>query len=211
MNATADPASAFAPEAVFPRLRDRLAATAEGREAGGDHILNPDFATRPVAYRDAAVLIPLVARDHATVLLTARTAHLNAHAGQIAFPGGKIDATDASPVAAALREAGEEVGLAPSFVSIVGQLPPYLSRTGYRIQPVIARVEPGFALHLNRDEVDDAFEVPLAFLMDPANHRRGTLTHQGRARYFYEMPFEGRYIWGVTAGIIRALYEQVFA
>lgn len=204
--------SPFSPEPVFARLRDRLAATAvEGREAGGDHVLNPDIGAHPTHYRDAAVLIPIVAHEAATVLLTERTAHLKAHAGQIAFPGGKIDAADAGPAEAAVREAEEEVGLSPSSVSVVGLLSPYLSRTGYRIVPVIARVEPGFALTLNREEVNDAFEVPLAFLMDAANHRRGKLTWQGRERYFYEMPFEGRYIWGVTAGIIRALYEQVFA
>jgi 8-oxo-dGTP pyrophosphatase MutT (NUDIX family) len=179
--------------------------------AEGDHILNPDFLQEAADYRDAAVLIPVVANEpEATVILTERTSHLSTHAGQIAFPGGKIDATDASPTAAALREAEEEIGLDNSCVAVVGVLSPYLSRTGYRIVPVLARVEPGYRLTLNRNEVADAFEVPLAFLMTPANHKRATRTFLGRERYFYEMPFGERYIWGVTAGIIRGLYEQVY-
>jgi 8-oxo-dGTP pyrophosphatase MutT (NUDIX family) len=174
--------------------------------------MNPDFALADIAYRDAAVLIPVVARDpEATVILTERMPHLSAHAGQIAFPGGKIDADDAGPAAAALREAEEEIGLDRSRIEVVGYLDPYLSRTGYRIVPVVGRIEPGYRLSLNRGEVADAFEVPLAFLLDPANHRRASRAFMGRERYFYEMPFGEHYIWGVTAGIIRALYEQVVA
>jgi 8-oxo-dGTP pyrophosphatase MutT (NUDIX family) len=178
----------------------------------GDHILNPDLLLDGAAYRDAAVLIPVVAHEpEASVILTVRTAQLSSHAGQIAFPGGKIDAGDADPAAAALREAEEEIGLDPAAVTVVGALAPYLSRTGYRVVPVLARVEPGAALRLNPDEVAEAFEVPLAFLMNAANHVRGSRVFLGRERYFYEMPFGERYIWGVTAGIIRGLYEQVYA
>ncbi|MEJ0013586.1 MAG: CoA pyrophosphatase [Bauldia sp.] len=180
-------------------------------EAGGDHVLNPDLTGVPATYRDAAVLIPVVAREpEATVIMTLRTEHLPNHAGQIAFPGGKIDAEDASPVAAALRETEEEIGLGRDLISVVGTLPPYLSRTGFRIVPVLARVEVGYVLAPNPDEVADVFEVPLAFLMNPANHRRASRSFYGRERWFYEIPFAERYIWGVSAGIIRGLYEQVY-
>jgi 8-oxo-dGTP pyrophosphatase MutT (NUDIX family) len=200
--------SPFAPGTFFSAAARALARSAE---PGGDHVLNPDLIDVPATYRDAAVLIPVVAREpEATVILTLRTAHLPSHAGQIAFPGGKIDAGDASPVAAALREANEEIGLAPGTVSVIGSLPLYLSRTGFRIVPVLGRVEPDYVLAPNPDEVADVFEVPLAFLMDPANHRRASRTFYGRERFFYEIPFEERYIWGVSAGIIRGLYEQVY-
>lgn len=176
----------------------------------GDHAMNPDLKLPAESYRDAAVLIPVVAREpEATVILTERTSHLAAHAGQIAFPGGKIDPEDRGPAAAALREASEEIGLDAGLVAVVGYLDPYLSRTGYRIVPVVGRVEPGFSLAVNRDEVAETFEVPLSFLLDPANHRRASRIFAGRERYFYEMPFGERYIWGVTAGIVRALYERM--
>lgn len=203
----------FSPESFFARakrsLQTGLSAPAGAPE--GDHTLNPDFLQEAADYRDAAVLIPVVANEpEATIILTERTSHLSAHGGQIAFPGGKIDATDTSPAAAAFREAEEEIGLDNSAIAVVGVLSPYLSRTGYRIVPVLARVEPGYRLTLNRNEVADAFEVPLAFLMTPANHKRASRSFLGRERYFYEMPFGERYIWGVTAGIIRGLYEQVY-
>lgn len=205
--------SAFAPAAFFAAAAARLhPAPASISRAGGDHVMNPDMLLTDVAYRDAAVLIPVVAREpEATVILTERTPHLSSHAGQIAFPGGKIDAGDADAAAAALREAEEEIGLARDAVAILGYLDPYLSRTGYRIVPVLARIDPGYALTPNPDEVAAVFEVPLGFLLDPANHRRASRVFLGRERYFYEMPFEDRYIWGVTAGIIRGLYEQVLA
>ncbi len=189
--------------------RAPLTGIEEGR---GDHILNPDLKLADVAYRDAAVLIPVVARaPEPVVILTQRTPQRSAHPGQIAFPGGKIDAEDADAAAAALREAEEEIGLDRGRVDVMGFLDPYYSRTGYRIVPVVGRVDPGFGLTPNPAEVADVFEVPLAFLLDPANHRRGSRAFMGRERYFYEMPFEQRHIWGVTAGIIRALYEQVIA
>jgi 8-oxo-dGTP pyrophosphatase MutT (NUDIX family) len=154
----------------------------------------------------------VVAREPAaSVILTQRTGHLRSHAGQIAFPGGKIEPGDADAVAAAIRETGEEIGLDRNAITVVGQLDPYLSRTGYRIVPVLARVEPAYRLVLNANEVAEAFEVPLPFLMTPANHQRTSRTFNGRERYFYEMPFGERYIWGVTAGIIRRLYERVLA
>ena len=214
MSDAADPGR-FAPEPLFAALRRALPAEPPAASAAvrlGDHALNPDFLMAGDAYTDAAVLIPVVAREpSATVILTQRTKHLSAHAGQIAFPGGKIDAGDAGPAAAALREAREEIGLDPARVTIIGYLEPYLSRTGFRIQPVVGRVETVYQLVLNPDEVAEAFEVPLDFLMTPANHIRAVRLFNGHERYFYEMPYGERYIWGVTAGIIRELYEQVFA
>lgn len=196
--------------AAPPRMNGAPLASVPGN-VPGDHVLNPGFEMGPGPYRDAAVLIPVVAREPAaTMLLTLRTLHLKAHGGQIAFPGGKIDPEDASPVDAALREAEEEIGLDRSLVSPLGALAPYYTGTGYRIVPIVAMVDPAHRLTINPDEVDDAFEVPLPFLMSPENHRRGSREFRGAIRYFYEMPFGERYIWGVTAGIIRGLYERVF-
>jgi 8-oxo-dGTP pyrophosphatase MutT (NUDIX family) len=181
--------------------------------ARGDHDLDPMAAAiaavRPI--RPAAVLVPVVARDEPVVLLTQRAAHLKDHAGQISFPGGKIDATDASPMAAALREADEEIGLATDRIEPIGYLDLYLTTFGFRIVPLVARVTPDFALTLNREEVDDAFEVPLGFLMSPENHRRKSRDWNGLTRHFYEMPFGERYIWGATAGILRNLYERIYS
>nr|WP_244301431.1 CoA pyrophosphatase [Stappia sp. P2PMeth1] len=204
--AVIDSAEAFAEQA---RLRLALAAMDEV----GDHILNPDmgpfaFAKRPP--RDAAVLIPVVDRPAgASVILTQRTDHLTSHAGQISLPGGKIDPEDEGPVAAALREAREEIGLSPRAVQPVGVLPTYLTGSGYRVAPVIGLVSPRARIVANPDEVADVFEVPLRFLMDDANHRRQSRIFAGKPRYFYAMPYGERYIWGVTAGILRLLYDTV--
>ncbi len=178
----------------------------------GDHELDPVMAAiaavRPI--RPAAVLVPIVERAEPMVLLTQRTAHLKNHAGQISFPGGKIDATDASPLAAALREADEEIALAQEFIEPIGYLDLYLSAFGFRIVPTLARVRPGFELRLNPGEVDAAFEVPLAFLMAPENHQTHTRPWNGMTRTHYAMPFGERYIWGATAGILRNLWERVY-
>ena len=178
----------------------------------GDHdsedMMKAIAEVRPI--RPAAVLVPIVERDEPTVLLTQRTAHLRDHAGQISFPGGKIDAGDASPLAAALREAREEIGLDTSQVSPIGYLDLYMTRFGYRIMPAVARVRPDFTLTLNPAEVDDAFEVPLSFLMTPENHQRHSREWNGATRSFLAMPFGERYIWGVTAGILRNLYERIY-
>jgi 8-oxo-dGTP pyrophosphatase MutT (NUDIX family) len=180
--------------------------------ARGDHDLDPMSAAiaavRPI--RLAAVLVPVIARDEPMVLLTQRTAHLKDHAGQISFPGGKIDSADASPMAAALREAEEEIGLAADRIEPIGYLDLYLTTFGFRIVPMVARIAPEFSLTLNRDEVDDTFEVPLAFLMAPENHHRKSRDWNGLTRHFYEMPFGKRYIWGATAGILRNLYERIY-
>jgi 8-oxo-dGTP pyrophosphatase MutT (NUDIX family) len=162
-------------------------------------------------FRDAAVLVGIVDHgDEATLILTERTAHLTTHAGQIALPGGKIDPEDADPVAAALREAEEEIGLDRSFVEPIGYFFPYLTGTRFRIVPVLGIVKPGFTLTPNPQEVADVFEVPIRFLMDEANHRIGSRLFEGTTRYFYEMPFGERYIWGVTAGIIRQVFERLY-
>jgi len=155
------------------------------------------------------VLIGIVEREEPTVLLTQRSADLNEHAGQIAFPGGKIDATDKSPLEAALREAEEEVGLSRSYVDPIGYLDLYGTGFGFRILPTVARVRPGFTLTINHGEVVDAFEVPLAFLMNPANHQVHSKEFRGMERSYYAMPFAERYIWGATAGMLRVLYERI--
>jgi 8-oxo-dGTP pyrophosphatase MutT (NUDIX family) len=160
--------------------------------------------------RPAAVLLPIVKRAQGlTVLLTLRASDLRAHSGQVAFPGGKIDPGEA-PREAALREAREEIGLEERFVEPLGWLDPYLTGTGFRVAPLVALVEPSFALKVNKLEVEEVFETPFGFLMDPANHRLDEREWQGRRRRFYAMPHEGRYIWGATAGILRNLYEKLF-
>jgi 8-oxo-dGTP pyrophosphatase MutT (NUDIX family) len=180
----------------------------ESGDPGTDRMLEIIAREQPV--RPAAVLIPVVDHEEPTVLLTQRSAHLNEHAGQIAFPGGKIDSTDRSPLDAALREAWEEVGLDRSFVDPIGYLGLYGTGFGFRILPTVARVKPGFKLTINHSEVDDAFEVPLSFLMNPANHQLHSKEFRGMERSYYAMPFAERYIWGATAGILRVLYERIY-
>ncbi len=193
---------------VPPALVD---PTAKGIRRG-DLDLDPSLWERAgvSATKPAAVLVPIVDRETPTVLLTQRTADLTSHAGQVAFPGGKIESGDESPVAAALREAREEVGLAPILVQPIGYLDLYLTFSGFRILPTVARVKPQFTLTLNPGEVVDAFEVPLDFLMNPGNHQLKTRDWKGIAREYYAIPFGNRYIWGITAGILRNLYERVY-
>jgi 8-oxo-dGTP pyrophosphatase MutT (NUDIX family) len=158
----------------------------------------------------AAVLIGVVPREEGpTVLLTQRAAALRNHSAQVAFPGGRVDAVDGSPVVTALRETEEEIGLSRERISTLGFLDAYLTGTGYRIVPVVALIEPPFSLTLNPSEVDAAFETPLSFLLDPANHKREGREWKGHFRTYYAMPFGDRYIWGATAGIIRNLYERL--
>jgi len=191
---------------VPPGLTDASIIPLSG-DQGTDRMLHIIAQERPI--RPAAVLIPVVEHDQPTVLLTQRAAHLNDHAGQISFPGGKIDATDASPLDAALREAEEEIGLSRQFIDPIGYLDLYATSFGFRILPTVARVKPGFSLRINENEVDDAFEVPLSFLMDPANHQIHSKEFRGMERSYYAMPFAERYIWGATAGILRVLYERI--
>jgi 8-oxo-dGTP pyrophosphatase MutT (NUDIX family) len=177
-------------------------------DQGNERMLQIIAREKPI--RPAAVLIPVVDHPEPTVLLTLRSAHLSDHAGQISFPGGKIEATDASPLDAALREAEEEVGLVREFVDPLGYLDLYGTSFGFRILPTVAKVRPGFSLRISEAEVDSAFEVPLAFLMNPANHQLQSKEFRGVARSFYAMPFEQHYIWGATAGILRVLYERIY-
>lgn len=182
------------------------------RDGPSDFDLDP--GTRPAEVpplRPAAVLVPVVPGAGLNVLLTQRTAHLTAHAGQIAFPGGKIEPSDDGPVAAALREAEEEIGLRPEFVEPLGFVEPYETGTGFIITPVVAHVAPGFSLAPDPQEVAGVFEVPLAFLLDERNHRIETRQWRGAERRYYAIPHEDRYIWGATAGIIRALWRRLSA
>jgi 8-oxo-dGTP pyrophosphatase MutT (NUDIX family) len=181
--------------------------------APSDFDLNPDAVAWLKDHpepRPAAVLVPVVARLPLTVLLTQRTDDLPRHAGQIAFPGGKIEEDDRDPIAAALREAEEEIGLDPRLVEPLGYLDAYRTGTGYRILPVVGLVKPGFRLKLDDREVADAFEVPLSFLMDERNHQTHVRSLRGVERRFYAMPFEERYIWGATAGIMKNLHQRLF-
>jgi 8-oxo-dGTP pyrophosphatase MutT (NUDIX family) len=203
----------------FARVRERLSLNAPSGLTDpsviprrGDHDVDPvmeKIATvRPI--RPAAVLVAVVERAEPTVLLTQRTAHLKEHSGQISFPGGKIDAGE-TPLQAALRETEEEIGLSRDALQPLGYLDLYMTTLGYRIVPVIARLAPPFGLALNKDEVDEVFEVPLSFLMEPNNLQRHSRDWQGMTRSYYAIPFEKRYIWGVTAGILRNLHERIYA
>jgi 8-oxo-dGTP pyrophosphatase MutT (NUDIX family) len=203
----------------FARARGRLTLTTPDgltdpnvTPTRGDHDADPVMEkiamVRPI--RPAAVLVPVVTRAEPTVLLTQRAQHLPDHPGQVSFPGGKIDKTDADPTQSALREAEEEIGLDRALIEPLGYLDLYMTTLGYRIVPVIARVEPGFSLTLNTAEVDNAFEVPLAYLMNLANMQRHSRDWNGMTRHYYAITFGDRYIWGVTAGILRNLYDRIY-
>jgi 8-oxo-dGTP pyrophosphatase MutT (NUDIX family) len=157
----------------------------------------------------AAVLVPLIERERPTVLLTERSPGLRTHGGQVSFPGGHVEGSDLSPAAAALRETREEIGLAEGLVSVAGFLPDHIVITGFRITPVVGFVRPGFELVLDRTEVQSTFEVPLDYIFDPANFRweRRRLIRSGEEVEFCDIPFEGRTIWGATAGILLTLYR----
>jgi 8-oxo-dGTP pyrophosphatase MutT (NUDIX family) len=182
---------------------------AEVREATrGDHDLNPGETPPSAALRPAAVLVPLIRHETGwAVLLTQRTAHLSAHAGQISFPGGRIESTDADEVAAALRETEEEVGLPRDRIAVVGRLDTYVTGTGFEITPIVGIVEPPYSLTIDPYEVAEAFEVPLSYVLDTRNHNRTERESAGRTRIFYVLPYEGRNIWGATAGMLVNLAE----
>ncbi len=197
-------------------IRGRLARSTPGiRRAGervrGDHDMNPDLRPMP-PLRPAAVLVPIVMHGvDPTVLLTLRSPHLADHAGQISFPGGRLEPDDPDAAAAALREAEEEIGLRRMHVEIVGRIDTYQTRTGYEVTPVVGLVSPPFELALDASEVAAAFEVPLAFLVDRRNHRRETRQDRGITRSFWAIPFGEHYIWGATAGMLVNLAELLGA
>ncbi|MFM8745366.1 MAG: CoA pyrophosphatase [Aestuariivirga sp.] len=201
-------------EAVFRVLAaSRLHPAPPNVHRRSDDDLNPEARMIPAneTPRAAAVLVPLVPRAGGlSVLLTERQPHLRSHAGQVAFPGGRIDDTDHGPVAAALRETEEETGIAPDFVEPLGFLDTYLTSTNFRVMPVVGLLRPGFTVTPHEAEVAAVFEVPLSFLMDPAHHERHARDWQGKLRHYYAMPWEGHYIWGATAGMIRNLYSLVY-
>jgi 8-oxo-dGTP pyrophosphatase MutT (NUDIX family) len=174
--------------------------------SGDGHLFRTDRAIRP-----AAVLVPVVNRaETLTVLFTRRTAHLHDHAGQISFPGGRTEEGE-SPRDTALRETAEEIGLAADRVEVLGHLPVYTTVTGYRVTPVVGLVHPPFELMPDDFEVAEVFEVPLAFLLDPANHQRNQLIHDGLERHYYAMPYGAYYIWGATAGMLMNFYAHLTA
>lgn len=207
-------------EWVVSRLRDHVpgrrvapgetvADTVLSRPRGDDD-LNPGMRAEMNGrqLKPAAVLVPLVDRaEGMTVLLTKRTDHLHDHAGQISFPGGRIDMGDADAVAAALRETEEETGLTRDFIDLVGQLDTYITRTGFEVTPLVGLVAPGFSLQPDTFEVAEIFEVPLAFFLDPANRRIESRVWQQRQRHFYVYPYRHYYIWGATAGMLNNLAE----
>jgi 8-oxo-dGTP pyrophosphatase MutT (NUDIX family) len=172
--------------------------------------MNPDPVLLAAA-TPAAVLIPIVARANGLqVVLTERSAALRKHAGQIAFPGGRIDGSDGGPLGAAIREAEEEIGLTASQITPLGFLGPYFSTTGFRISPVVALVDDTAIFRPNPGEVERIFETPLSFLMDPANHQTHEREWKGAMRQYFAMPYGDNYIWGVTAGIIRMLWLRLY-
>lgn len=195
-------------------LSSKTISRAEEKNILGDHTLNAEKQSEvrltPPKHK-AAVLIPVIERTSGTsLILTQRSNDLRHHAGQISFPGGKVDKTDNHITDAALREAKEEIGLEPAKADVLGFLDPYYTATGFYIVPVVAVISPDFVAEANPDEVQEVFEVPLEFLMSEDNHHRHSLVWQGHVRYYHAMPYENYYIWGATAGIIHNLYERLY-
>ena len=192
----------------FGGAADAAEAAALRQATRGDHDLNPGMTPPSIELRAAAVLVPLVDRPEGmSVLLTQRTAHLTAHAGQIAFPGGRLEPDDRDATAAALRETEEEIGLPRGHVTLIGRLDTYVTGTGFEITPVVGIVSAPFSLTVDPFEVADVFEVPLPFVLDPGNHRRTERVFEERRRVFFVLPYENRNIWGATAGMLVNLAE----
>jgi 8-oxo-dGTP pyrophosphatase MutT (NUDIX family) len=180
-----------------------------GRQGSPTLLAGDDVLRDSEVWVPAAVLVAVTDRADPGVILTQRTEQLRKHAGQVAFPGGRIDLTDASVVAAALREAEEEIALPPSAVIVIGETDPYRTVTGFQVTPVIGVIPPDMPLHPNAGEVADVFEVPLSFLLEPANHLEQAVEWQGRERHYYEISWQGRRIWGATAAMIVNLARRL--
>src|SRR5271166_6143767 len=192
----------------FGGTTDAAEAAALREATRGDHDLNPGMTPPSAALRPAAVLVPLIDRaEGMSVLLTQRTQHLSAHAGQISFPGGRVEESDADATEAALRETEEEVGLMREHVTVIGRLDTYVTGTGFEITPMVGIIKVPFPLAPDPFEVSEVFEVPLSFVLDPNNHRRVTRVFEQRTRIFFVLPYENRYIWGATAGMLVNLAE----
>src|SRR5918999_1179390 len=188
-----------------PALRERLKRSPPAFSVYGD--VDSD---RAAAVTAAAVLVPIVERPCGlTVIFTQRTSHLKAHSGQVSFPGGRAEPSDPTPEFTALREAQEEIGLAMERVEVLARLPEYHTRTGFRVTPVVGLLTPPLDLRPDPREVEEVFEVPLAYLLDPANHRRETRELQGRTVGYYVVRYESRTIWGATAGMLMNLYRHL--
>ena len=192
-------------------LRERLRLAGGALDGQGWLAGDEGHERRTDLRRPAAVLLGLVARpSEPHIILTQRTAHLRDHAGQISLPGGRLEPEDSGPAEAALREAFEEIGLAPGKVEVLGGLRHYDTVTGFRIHPVVGWIEPPVALTLDPYEVAEVFELPLSFVLDPRNHRRDSYDRNGERRHFYVLPYQERYIWGATAGIL-VNFARLFA
>lgn len=192
-------------------LRDRLLLEPPPLELEprhGDHDLNPGMS-HPKPLTPAAVLIPIIARAEPTILFTRRTEHLARHAGQVSFPGGRVHENDLSLVETALRETQEETGITAGFVTVAGFLDPYSTGTGFAILPVVGVLTAGFELMPDPNEVAEVFEVPLAFLLDPANREKRRMEWRGREREFYAYTYGEHYIWGATAGILSNFADRL--
>jgi 8-oxo-dGTP pyrophosphatase MutT (NUDIX family) len=197
---------AGAVELDVEELRRRLAAPGPGAAA----LPGDPGAAAGGSLTPASVLMPVLEREHElTMLFTRRTAQLRSHSGQISFPGGRAEPADPTPEFTALRETHEEIGLAPERVRVLGRLGDYSTRTGFRITPVVGAVAAPFELRPDAGEVDEVFEVPLSFLLDPRNHQRHSREFQGEMRWFYAIPYRDYYIWGATAGILVNLYRHL--
>jgi 8-oxo-dGTP pyrophosphatase MutT (NUDIX family) len=198
---------------VLTPLESRIIAGSDVSAWRGDFELNPELKdiadTEP--NKPAAVLVPILERDtQASVLFTQRAEKMPTHAGQISFPGGKMDAGDDNLVETALREAQEEIGLEAEFIDTIGFLDDFITTTGYRISPLVAVIRQGYSITPDHNEVADVFDVPLSFLMNEQNHQMHSREWQGKERKFYAMPYEDRFIWGATAGMLRNLYDWLY-
>jgi 8-oxo-dGTP pyrophosphatase MutT (NUDIX family) len=199
--------------ASLESLESRVSGGGDVPAGRSDFELNPEMAalTKDEHKQPAAVLIPVIEEGfQASILFTQRTDEMPTHPGQISFPGGKMDAVDSNLVDTALREAHEEIGLEGRFIDTIGFLDDYVTSTGYRISPLVAVIRPGYTITPDNSEVADVFDVPLSFLMEPQNHEMHSREWRGTQRKYYAMPYENRFIWGATAGMLRNLYEWLY-